>query len=76
MQFKWIFLFIFLFIVIFQYKNILTFVGVEVGAYFGFKELDKNSSGFLEKEEWSEETFDVIENKIDFSCTLLPHMRL
>ena len=61
MKFKWIFLFIFLFIVTFQYKNILTFVGVEVGAYFGFKELDKNSSGFLEKDEWSEGMFSLLD---------------
>ena len=32
-----------------------------MGAYFGFKELDKNSSGFLEKDEWSEGMFSLLD---------------
>ena len=61
MQFKWVLLFIFIFTVTFHYKNILTFVGIEAGVFFGFKELDINSSGFLEKEEWSEGMFSLLD---------------
>ncbi len=41
MKFRWILLILFLLIFTFQSKNILTFVGVELGVYLGFKELDK-----------------------------------
>ena len=61
MNFKWILLILFLLILTFQSKNILTFVGVELGVYFGFKELDKNSSGFIEREEWSEGMFSLLD---------------
>ena len=61
MNFKWILLILFLLILAFQSKNILTFVGVELGVYFGFKELDKNSSGFIEREEWSEGMFSLLD---------------
>ena len=61
MQLKWVLLFIFIFTVTFHYKNILTFVGIEAGVFFGFKELDINSSGFLEKEEWSEGMFSLLD---------------
>ena len=36
-------------------------MGVELGVYFGFKELDKNSSGFIEREEWSEGMFSLLD---------------
>ena len=49
MKFRWILLLFFILIFAFQSKNILTFAGVELGAYLGFKDLDKNSSGFIEK---------------------------
>ena len=39
----------------------MTFVGIEAGVFFGFKELDINSSGFLEKEEWSEGMFSLLD---------------
>lgn len=61
MKFRWILLILFLSILTFQSKNILTFVGVELGVYFGFKELDKNSSGFIEREEWSEGMFSLLD---------------
>ena len=61
MKFRWILLILFLSILTFQSKNILTFVGVEIGVYFGFKELDKNSSGFIEREEWSEGMFSLLD---------------
>ncbi len=61
MKFRWIVLILFLSILTFQSKNILTFVGVELGVYFGFKELDKNSSGFIEREEWSEGMFSLLD---------------
>ena len=61
MKFRWILLILFLLIFTFQSKNILTFAGVELGVYFGFKELDKNSSGFIEREEWSEGMFSLLD---------------
>ena len=61
MKFRWILLILFLSILTFQSKNIITFVGVELGVYFGFKELDKNSSGFIEREEWSEGMFSLLD---------------
>ena len=61
MKFRWILLILFLSILTFQSKNILTFVGVELGVYFGFKELDKNSSGYIEREEWSEGMFSLLD---------------
>ena len=61
MKFRWILLILFLSILTFQSKNILTFVGVELGVYFGFKGLDKNSSGFIEREEWSEGMFSLLD---------------
>ena len=61
MKLRWILLILFLLIFTFQSKNILTFVGVELGVYFGFKELDKNSSGFIEREEWSEGMFSLLD---------------
>ena len=61
MKFRWIVLILFLSILTFQSKNILTFVGVELGVYFGFKELDKNSSGYIEREEWSEGMFSLLD---------------
>jgi len=61
MKFRWILLILFLSILTFQSKNILTFVGVELGVYFGFKQLDKNSSGFIEREEWSEGMFSLLD---------------
>ena len=39
MKFRWILLLFFILIFAFQSKNILTFAGVELGAYLGFKEL-------------------------------------
>ena len=61
MKFRWILLLFFILIFAFQSKNILTFAGVELGAYLGFKDLDKNSSGFIEKEEWSQGMFSLLD---------------
>ena len=61
MKFRWILLILFILIFTLQSKNILSFAGIEIGAYFGFKELDKNSSGYIERDEWSQGMFSLLD---------------
>ena len=78
MKFRWILLLFFILIFAFQSKNILTFAGVELGAYLGFKDLDKNSSGFIEKEEWSQGMFSLLdfEKRVSNSSWSIKEMQL
>ena len=61
MKVFWIFLFIFLTTFAFQFGNIMTFVGIELGVYFGFKEQDKNADGMIQKEEWADGMFSLLD---------------
>ena len=61
MKSKWILLAIFLFILLTQFKNLLSFIGIEIGVYYGFDKLDKNLNGLVEKKEWPEGSFSLVD---------------
>ena len=62
MRLGWILLSIFFLVVLVQSKNILTFIGIELGVYFSFQEQDKNSNGSIEREEWPEGIFTLVDS--------------
>ena len=51
MSWKWISFGILCLVLLFQYKNISSFIAVEL-ALKGFKELDVNSDDVIDKSEW------------------------
>ena len=51
MNWKWISFGILCLVLLFQYKNISSFIAVEL-ALKGFKELDVNSDDVIDKSEW------------------------
>ena len=62
MRLGWILVSIFFLVVLIQSKNILTFVGIELGVYLSFKEQDKNSNGSIEREEWAKGIFSLADS--------------
>ena len=62
MRLGWILVSIFFLVVLVQSKNILTFIGVELGVYFSFQEQDKNSNGTIEREEWAKGIFSLVDS--------------
>ena len=62
MRLGWILVSIFFLFVLVQSKNILTFIGIELGLYFSFQEQDKNSNGSIEREEWPEGIFTLVDS--------------
>ena len=60
MKLIWISLGVLLLILAFQFKNILAHVGVEL-ALNGFKELDRNSDGLIQKTEWPGLGFSLVD---------------
>ena len=62
MRLGWIVVSIFFLVVLVQSKNILTFIGVELGVYFSFQEQDKNSNGTIEREEWAKGIFSLVDS--------------
>jgi endo-1,4-beta-xylanase len=57
---KWIFIGSLLLILVFQFKNILAFIGMEL-ALQGFVELDSNSDGLIQKTEWPGLGFSLVD---------------
>jgi endo-1,4-beta-xylanase len=68
MKIKWIVLSLFLVIFIFQSKNIVSFVATEYAVY-KIKELDTNSDGFINKEEWPGLGFSLLDFNGDSIAT-------
>ena len=68
MKIKWIVLSLFLVILIFQSKNIISFVATEYAVY-KIKGLDTNSDGFINKEEWPGLGFSLIDFNGDSIAT-------
>ena len=62
MKLGWILVSIFFLVVLVQSKNILTFIGIELGVYFSFQEQDKNSNGSIEIEEWPKSRIMILLN--------------
>ncbi len=60
MSWKWISFVILCLVLLFQYKNISSFIAVEL-ALKGFKELDVNSDDVIDKSEWPGMGFSIVD---------------